>query len=314
MAHGLMFHHFCDEVHPKGQGAITAAEFSALIDHVGRDRILDAEEWLRRHERDRLGPEDLCLTFDDGLRCQYDIALPVLRRHGLTAFWFVYSSVFEGNVEPLEIYRYFRTVAFSCVEDFYRSFFAQAQAQHPTLCAAGLDGFDPDRYLSAYPFYTRMDRQFRYLRDRVLGAERYDGVMMTLIREAGFDTEALRERLWMTDDQLRILDGEGHRIGLHSYSHPTVLADWPIERQEEEYRRNYEHLSGVLSRPPQVMSHPCNSYHAETLTLLRRLGMRCGFCSSMHPVASRTPLEWPRMDHALLMRSLLQDRKDSMGG
>ena len=50
-----------------------------------------------RLERSELRHNDIVLTFDDGLRCQYDIALPILNKHGIGAFWFVYSSLALAN-------------------------------------------------------------------------------------------------------------------------------------------------------------------------------------------------------------------------
>ena len=63
-----------------------------MLRFVGLRNILPADEWMARATSDRLDENDLCLTFDDALRCQYDVALPVLEKYGLTAFWFVYSG------------------------------------------------------------------------------------------------------------------------------------------------------------------------------------------------------------------------------
>src|SRR5262245_41086900 len=123
-AHGIMFHHFHDGQHPRGQGSISAEQLDQLIRIVGRHRILPAREWLLRARAATLGDDDLCLTFDDTLRCQYDVALPVLSQHGITAFFFIYTSVLDGELERLEIYRRFRTVCFPSVDDFYDAFFA----------------------------------------------------------------------------------------------------------------------------------------------------------------------------------------------
>lgn len=108
----VMFHHFTDDVHPAGQGALDAVQLRAVLDRVGVERILRADEYLERVHADRLDPGSVCLTSDDNLRCQYDVALPVLTELGLTAFWFMYSSPLEGTVERLELYRYFRKVAY----------------------------------------------------------------------------------------------------------------------------------------------------------------------------------------------------------
>jgi peptidoglycan/xylan/chitin deacetylase (PgdA/CDA1 family) len=302
--HGLMFHHFHDRRHPRGQGAIDATCFEAVLTRTGLGRFLPAGEFMRRAMSKELRRGDLCVTFDDALRCQYDVALPVLRRLGLTAFWFVYSGVFEGQREPLEIFRYFRTVAFSDIDSFYAAFDAAvAGSQHADLVARESAGVDFSAHLAEVSIYSLADRRFRYLRDRILGPARYTDVMWTMIRRAGYEDLIPSELLWMDDANLRELQAEGHVIGLHSYSHPTELKSLPIPDQREEYRRNAAHLLRVTGQYPIAMSHPCNSYGPDTLQLLKDMGVAIGFRANMAK-ADFTELELPRIDHAILTREL----------
>jgi len=303
-AYGVMFHHFFDETHPKGQGAISAGDFGDLITSLGRENILPAEEWMRRALAGTLGNKDICLTFDDALKCQYDVAVPVLKALDLTAFWFVYSSVFQGNLEVLEIYRHFRTTEFAGIDDFYAEFSERAHALYPAQCQAALTGFSPDGYLAAYPFYTKGDRIFRYLRDDVLGVERYQEVMQSMMDKRDFDPRAASAQLWMRDDDLKALRDAGHVIGLHSYTHPTRLCELSPERQKTEYQKNFDHLRGVLGEAPVTMSHPCNSYSDYTVAILRGMGVKLGFRANMQKVENMSAYEFPRQDHANLMKAL----------
>lgn len=303
-AYGIMFHHFHDHQHPRGQGSISGSDLVELIDHIGRDKILPPGEWMRRALKGNLSNKDICLTFDDALRCQYDIAFPVLRDMGLTAFWFVYSSVFEGNIEPLEVYRHFRTTSFDCVDDFYNYFFNTVKSKLNDEYVNRLADFRPDSYLAAFPFYTTNDRIFRYLRDDVLGPERYHTVMREMMAASGISGSAIAEQLWMTDEHLLSLHDEGHLIGLHSYSHPTRLAELSRGRQREEYRKNFDHLLKVLGSPPECMSHPCNSYDPETLSLLEELGIRLGFRANMEEMVAPSNFEFPREDHTNVMKGM----------
>ena len=78
-AHGIMFHHFHDEIHsPSGQGSISANTFDEIINFIGIENILNPEEWIFKLRNNKLEKSDVCVTFDDGLRCQYDICIPIL--------------------------------------------------------------------------------------------------------------------------------------------------------------------------------------------------------------------------------------------
>ena len=302
-AYGVMFHHFYNETHPKGQGAISAQDLVELLNHLGRQNILPADEWMRRALAGALRENDLCLTFDDALLCQFEIAFPVLGDMGLTAFWFVYSAVFEGIAADIEVYRYFRTVSFSTVDEFYDSFMQYVAKMCPKAISE-LDGFDPDRYLAGYPFYTKGDRIFRYLRDDVLGDAGYNEVMQLMMSEKGFSRAAVARALWMDESHLGALKDAGHLIGLHSYSHPTRLASLSREAQRDQYQRNMDQLEKALGEKPTCMSHPSDSYSAETLRILQDLGVKLGFRANMRQLPNPSPLEFPRQDHAMIMKEM----------
>jgi peptidoglycan/xylan/chitin deacetylase (PgdA/CDA1 family) len=297
-AHGLMLHHFYGGVHPNGQGAIDAEQFDAMLDFMGAERFLPAEEWQRRSTAGTLKPDDLCVTFDDALRCQTDIALPVLQARGLTAFWFVYSSVFDGVPERLEIYRYLRTVCYPDIERFYDAFDAALNASaYANETSTALKDFVPENYLVSSAFYTRRDRIFRFLRDKVLGQEKYFSIMDAMVARSDLDVPALSRLLWMQNTDLEQLAAQGHIVGLHSFSHPTVMANETAGRQLEEYGRNSEHIARVTGQKPRSISYPCSSYNEDTFSVMRALGVELGFRANMLKGAAG-PLERPRADHA----------------
>jgi peptidoglycan/xylan/chitin deacetylase (PgdA/CDA1 family) len=326
--YGLMFHHFYDDAqypasplvqhppikHPKSQGAISGGEFEQLLHRLTREgaHLLDAPVWLDKALKGQLQPNEHCLTFDDALACQFDIALPVMQQFGLRAFWFVYSHVLAGKPEWLELYRDFRMRAFATVNDFYAAF----EAQQPPPIQQLMTTAAPllNSYLTDYPFYTPEDRRFRFLRDEVLGPEAYHTAMQQLMAQYGWSTTDAIQRLWLTEHQVLSLHQQGHIIGLHSSSHPTQLAAMAVEEQQQEYTDNHTHLTQLLGQAPTTMAHPCNSYSPDTLNILDALGITLGFCATRQPpdtcqplsggAASDTPfthLLWPREDVANLI-------------
>jgi peptidoglycan/xylan/chitin deacetylase (PgdA/CDA1 family) len=306
--HGIMFHHFHDHRHPAGQGSLAADDLAAIIRFLNPDRILPAREWLRRAIVGTLANRDLCLTFDDNLRCQYDVARPVLRDFHLTAFWFVPTSVMEGRLERLEIYRQFRVKCFGEIDDFYEVFFRTlATSDYAEPAGQVLRQFDATTYLAEFPFYSEADRRFRYVRDEVLGPLRYQRMMDALIGSMGIELEALAHELWMEPEQVRCLHDEDHVIGLHTHTHPTCLARLPREDQLREYRDNYMYLLTLLGQPPSAVAHPCNSYNQDTLAILRRLGIKVGFRANT-ALRNCSELECPREDQANVLREMRRGR------
>ncbi len=305
-----MFHHFHDADHggacrhPAGQGAISAEEFDDLLTFLGRQNILPAREWHRRALTRALRETDLCLTFDDNLRCQYDIALAVMRDRGLTAFFFPYSCVLQRQVDRLEIYRKFRTVCFETIDAFYTAFFSAVRdGPNAQVAEAALSKFNPRHYLVDFAFYSDDDRRFRFLRDETFGPQRYCAVMDAMIAKRGLSSADLAANLWMDAPALRMLAEAGHVIGLHSHTHPTRLERLTPPEQSAEYAKNQSLLEKATGVMPTTMSHPCNSYSTATLEILAALGIGLGFRANM---ANRSthPLEHPRQDHALMMQAM----------
>lgn len=300
-AYGLMFHHFVPGDAPGREGALCAAQLEQLLEEFG-GRLLPAKEWLDRAERDSLRPGDVCLTFDDNLRCQFDVARPALSRRELTGVWFVSSGPLVGEPIATEIYRALRMHCFPTTDAFYAAFEAvAARSEFGTLIASRLTTFVPRDFLTQFTFYTDADRRFRHIRDEILGPTRFAQLMDRLIAECGVSTGDLAAELWMQPEQLRQLQREGHVIGLHSHRHPTRMAYLDESRQYEEYAANRDVLRVCLGAAPTVAAHPCNSYNAATLRVLRALGVRIAFRADCN--AAPSDLEQPREDAAHLVRT-----------
>jgi peptidoglycan/xylan/chitin deacetylase (PgdA/CDA1 family) len=300
-----MFHHFHGSGHKHSQGALSAEQFETILKYVGLENILKPQEWLRRAQEHSLGKRDFCITFDDGLKSQFDVCLPVLDKYDLQAFWFVYSAPFENILVPIELCRRFRNEYFDTIEEYYRAFFER----HRQACDAYFDRRDLEdfssRYRAMFPFYSENDIRYRYLRDKALTTQEYRALIESLAEERGVSLTDLAENLWLTNEHLRQLGKSGHNVGLHSFDHPTTMADMPAMDQREQYTKNKDHIERCWQKPV-VVAHPCNSYTRETLEILRALGIVCGFRSNMQPPEGRrinaSLLEFAREDSTTLLR------------
>jgi peptidoglycan/xylan/chitin deacetylase (PgdA/CDA1 family) len=308
MTHSVMFHHFHDDFHLPIQGSLSALDFELMISWLSdRYVILDAQEYKRRFLSRTLKNTDICLSFDDALKCQYDIALPVLRKNNISAFFFAYSSAFSDNPDFLEIFRYFRNSKFDSVDEFYNYFFDFLIQNDKDEYLSQQNQYSSLDYLSACPFYTENDKWFRYLRDQYLGNEKYTNVMLEIISDKGLDINEAKKNLWMREDELLKIHENGHVVGLHSYSHPTQMSKLTADQQLKEYQQNLTHLSKVLKTSEITsMSHPCGDYNMDTLSLLKGMGIQIGFRANMGVKEIKSPLEIPREDHANVFNEMKQ--------
>jgi peptidoglycan/xylan/chitin deacetylase (PgdA/CDA1 family) len=295
-----MLHHFHGGHHkPDNSGSLSAEQLNSVLLKIGLSRFVTPERWISGVTKGDLPETAVCLTFDDGLRSQIDVCMPVLDSHGLKAFWFVYSAPMEGQMPLLEIFRRFRYFYFDNVNEYYESFFAEcAQDSLEKIQTSAFKDFYSD-YSTRFPFYSDTDIKYRYLRDQVLSRDKYEKLVISIMEANHLSVETLSEGLWLSDSDIQLLNKTGHEIGLHSYDHPTNMARLSIEEQLEQYSRNYLHLTG-LGVTPRTVAHPGGSYSKETLTILADMGLDCGFRSSMDASSLAphygTNLEMPRQD------------------
>jgi len=303
MSHGLMFHHFHGAEHPEVQGSISAADLTKIIEYTGPQNILCAHEWMQRLKDGTLEVRHCCLTFDDALKCQIDIALPVLKNYNLTGLWFISTSVFEGGI-PLEIFRLFRTTMFENVDNFYSIFFTKAFEKFGISKQIISENPHFKNYLHEFPFYSASDRKFRFLRDQVLGDERYSKLMWELLDDYKVDTAKLTANLWLEPDHIRSLANDHHIIGLHSDTHPTDIARLSLHDQLREYQNNADKLTSITGVRPKVAAYPCNSYNSDSKDILSSLGIEVAFRSNMESIDKPNLLEIPREDHTNIMAKI----------
>ncbi|OGZ02860.1 MAG: hypothetical protein A2430_01990 [Candidatus Liptonbacteria bacterium RIFOXYC1_FULL_36_8] len=296
-----MFHHFHGGHTQKIWGSLTADRLAEIIEFVGLERILKPEEWVERCLKGKLKEDDICITFDDCLLSQFEIAMPVLESYNLKAFFFIYSAPFFGELNRLELYRFFINRFFLDFNDFWEVFLS-FNSPYRLIIQKAVEQFDGN-YLKDFPIYSYKERAWRYVRDVILKREQYEKIMDGLI--AGYtELDLLAQNIWMTNRHLQKLQKLGNLIGLHSYSHPTAMSLLSKEEQRKEYKRNFNHLSKEFFLPYLTASHPSSSYNKDTLNVLKDIGVLIAFSATMK-TAGRGRYELPRQEQRYVQEVML---------
>ena len=311
--HGIMFHHFHDHgIHTKGQGSIDKDDFYKMINFIGRNNILNADVFYEKFKDNKLKNYEVCLTFDDAIKCQIDIALPILEELKIKSFFFVYTSMFEGKPDNLEIFRFFRTKYFNNVNGFYDNFYKVLDKDLKSFFEKNRNKIKEKKM--KFPFYTIEDIKFRLVRDVFLTKSQYDENMFKMIKQKNLNYKEFYKMLFFQKSDLQKLNNLGHLIGLHSHNHPTLLEKLNLDEQKNEYEKCLSLISSILSKPKneiKYMSHPCGSYTNDTLEVLKELGIELGFKQIMTidtekgmSKVNNSFLEIAREDHSNILKRM----------
>ena len=278
-SHGIMFHHFHDDkVHKKSQGSINIDEFYKIINFIGKISILDANIFYEKLKENKLKDNDICLTFDDGIKSQIDICLPVLEDLKIKSFFFIQGSILTdtnsiNNTNSMELFRYFRMHYFNNIEDFYNKFYLYLGRDLDKFFDKNMQNIKNIK--KTKPYYSFEDIKFRLVRDLYLTKEEYEENYYLMIKESNINiNEIIKNLFFSKKDTMQLLD-LGHTVGAHSFSHPYLIEKFSYNAQKTEYEESLNSLSTTLKKPKHIfktMSHPCGSYNNDTLKILKILG------------------------------------------
>ena len=308
-----MFHHFHDNgLHSKGQGSIDKDDLYKIINFIGRKNILNADVFYEKLKNNKLKNNDVCFTFDDAVKCQIDIALPVLEELKIKSFFFVYTSMFQSKPDNLEFFRYFRMNYFDTIDDFYNYFYKVLDKDLKSFFKKKSEEIKETK--KKFPFYSISDIEFRLVRDNFLTKSQYEKIMFLMFKEKKFNHNDFFNKLFFQKSDLQTLNDLGHLVGLHSHNHPTLLEKLNYEQQKNEYEKCLSSISNILSKPKneiKYMAHPCGSYNKDTLEILKELGIELGFKQIMTIESEKgmkkvnnSFLEIARQDHADIFKRI----------
>ena len=308
--HGVMFHHFHSFNFPKtGQGSINSKQFEKIINYLIKNyEILKPKEWLNESTNHNLKPQQICLTFDDCLFSQYKIPLDILKKYKLKAFWFIYSSVFNGELDSFEIYRKFRVQYYKNFNFFFKDFIKTYKNLHLKNIIQSKNNISKYnkkiiQIKKSYPMYSHNDIVYRIIRDEVLEKEEFEIIMNQMIAKKNTTFKKISTNLWMKNKHLKVLNYQEHEIGLHAYNHPFALAKLSYREQYSQLHRNFNHINSCIKQKPFSIAYPNGSYNNDTIKILKKLKIKIGFCSNMKLLNKNNySLFFPRLDHTQLLK------------
>lgn len=294
MTKGIMFHHFHGNGHIKTQGSIDQKKFIQIIKKIKKKyNLLNANNFYEKCISKKLKKNDVCLTFDDGLKCQYDIAYPILKKMKIKAFFFLYSSAIN-KPSNLEIIRDFRFRCFNDINDFYTEFFNLFENLYYRI---DFKSHTYKNYLKNYRFYSLNDRIYRYLRDKILDEKEYLKIIFKMMRKKKYNKFNYSKKLIMSKSNIKKIINNGNLIGLHSHSHIVDLTEKNYNYQLKEYKLNLNFLYKNFKIRCNAVSYPFGRYNRDTLKIMTKIGVKVGFLSTENFKKKKTKLEISRMDH-----------------
>ena len=257
----LIYHRVLPEPDPLFPEAFDARRFDEHLRWIRvLFNVLPLEEAVERLRAGSLPERAAAVTFDDGYADNAQVALPLLRRHGLSATFFVSTGFLDGG----------RMWNDTVIESVRR-----AQGDAIDLSPLGL----PSRSI-ATPAMRRAAI------DVLIGACKYlpsteRNERVTALRD--LVGAPLPSNLMMAARQVRELKRAGMGIGAHTISHP-ILARVDAQAARREIAEGRSALEGIVCAPVKLFAYPNGTpgtdYTGEHARMVQDLGFTAAFSTA----------------------------------
>ena len=248
----LIYHRVVPQPDPLLPDVVCASEFDWQMAVLSRwFTVMPLRDAAARLRSGTLPLRAACVTFDDGYADNVTVALPILRRRGLPATFFLATAFIDGG----------RMWNDSVIETVRR---AQGDALDARCLGLGMlpvASIDlRRRAISSLLETTKyLPLEERLRRVEALGA----GVSRDLPTD-----------LMMTTEQVRTLHANGMDIGAHTVSHP-ILAKLDPEQAVSEIREGKKRLETIAGAPVTLFAYPNGKpgrdYCAEHVDMVKQL-------------------------------------------
>jgi peptidoglycan/xylan/chitin deacetylase (PgdA/CDA1 family) len=210
-----------------------------------------------------LPPSPLLVTFDDGYRDNYDVALPLLVRHGIPAVFFIATSYIEER----------RLFWWDAIHTIVRSSLRErASLSYPypieLPLAQGERESTIETLLRLVKTHIGLHLR-RFLDELAIAAE---------VDLYAFESGLAKNHL-MTWDHVRALSTAGMDVQSHTWTH-RVLQTLPDPDLAEELVRSRDMLRNVLGITPRALAYPVGTapeYDGRIRAALRGAGYVAAF-------------------------------------
>jgi peptidoglycan/xylan/chitin deacetylase (PgdA/CDA1 family) len=238
---------------PRAIYPTTVAELTARLEELGNVfEFVSRDELVAASRGDARLPERACLvTFDDGLRSQFELALPALAALGVPALFLVPGRpLAEGRALYVHKVHHLR-------ERVGDDALAPLLAEHAPAVSK-------EAAREHYAYDEPEAARVKYLLNVALPLRDRERVIGAAFSEAFPDESAFSAELYMSAEQVRELERDHRSLGAHSYAHEPLAFLQP-DALVSDLTRSAEVLARVTGFRPDVISYPHGSREAVSL-------------------------------------------------
>jgi peptidoglycan/xylan/chitin deacetylase (PgdA/CDA1 family) len=250
----FIFHRVLPKHDPLIPGEPSIEQFDAIVRWIKKDfNVYALGEALERFKRNQNGKPIAAITFDDGYADNYHHAMPILKKHGLAATFFIATGYLDGgrmwNDSIIETVR--------CINGSL------------DLHKFGIGKFELNEDADRLNCIEQLIKSTKYLN--------FENRLERVHQICSLINNDLPTGLMMSSAELSLLAESGMEIGAHTHSHP-ILSKLNSKNSIQEIVGGKEFLESLLKTRIDLFAYPNGKpgqdYFEEHVMAVKKAGFK----------------------------------------
>ena len=251
-------------------------------------RIEDLIEYYKNPKEKELPEKAILLTFDDGYKDHYNYVLPVLLENNIQGSFYIPTKCFQDK-KVLDVNK-IHFILESCIGKEKR--ILKEIEEYLEKNKDSRISLSYNDYFKEYAVDSRFDKKEIIFIKRMLQVvlpEDYREKLVDIlfkkyvctIGDKIISERAFWEELYLTPEQIRMMEKLGMHIGFHSHNHVWLNS---LSKEEQEFQIkssiNYFKEIGVKTEK-MTLSYPYGGYNEESVELIKKYEVPLAFTTKV---------------------------------
>ena len=251
-------------------------------------RIEDLIEYYKNPKEKELPEKAILLTFDDGYKDHYNYVLPVLLENNIQGSFYIPTKCFQDK-KVLDVNK-IHFILESCIGKEKR--ILKEIEEYLEKNKDSRISLSYNDYFKEYAVDSRFDKKEVIFIKRMLQVvlpEDYREKLVDIlfkkyvctIGDKIISERAFWEELYLTPEQIRMMEKLGMHIGFHSHNHVWLNS---LSKEEQEFQIkssiNYFKEIGVKTEK-MTLSYPYGGYNEESVELIKKYEIPLAFTTKV---------------------------------
>ena len=251
-------------------------------------RIEDLIEYYKNPKEKELPNKAILLTFDDGYKDHYTYVLPILLENNIQGSFYIPTKCFQDK-KVLDVNK-IHFILESCIGEEEQILKEIEEYLEKNKDSRILLSYDD--YFKEYAIDSRFDKKEVIFIKRMLQVvlpEDYRKKLVDIlfkkyvctIGDKIISERAFWEELYLTPEQIRMMEKLGMHIGFHSHDH-VWLSSLSKEEQEFQIKSSINYFKEIgIKTEKMTLSYPYGGYNEESVELIKKYEIPLAFTTKV---------------------------------